>query len=219
MYGKVLKGVLLIVVVLIECAPIVRAQPLPDREIAEVGPDSFLVAFETSKGSFDVKAYRSWSPLASDRFYHLVRLGYYDDVSIFRMVSGYVAQFGIQNQRHVNDAWRPLGLPDEAVRASNARGTISFARGGPRTRTTQLFINLRDNQQLDTMPIGGVVGYPPFAQVISGMEVVDSFNGQYGNVPSTRQDSINISGRAFLDRVFPGLDYIKSAKIVATYGE
>ncbi|MEZ4702047.1 MAG: peptidylprolyl isomerase [Rhodothermales bacterium] len=193
----------------------VAGQGLPDDRIAEAAPDSFKVAFETSKGPFDVVVYRAWSPYAADRFYHLVRLGFYDGVSLFRVVAGYVVQFGISNDAETNRAWRPRGLIDEPVLAHNARGTISFARGGPNTRTTQVFINLSDNAMLDNLVNGGVRGYPPFGRVVSGMdEVVAMFNADYGNAPAMRQDSINVAGRAFLDRAFPGLDYVVRAKLV-----
>lgn len=190
----------------------------PDQRIDEVGPDSFLVVFETSKGQLEAIVHRKWSPLAADRFYHLVRLGYFDEVSVFRVVKGYVAQFGIHNEEEVNQAWFPLGIEDEPVRMSNLRGTISFARGGKKTRTTQIFINLADNGSLNGMNYGGVVGFPPFAIIRKGMEeVVDAFNGDYGNEPAMRQDSINIAGRAYLDRAYPGLDYIISARITKVY--
>ena len=194
-----------------------NAQYLPDEQIEKVAPDSFLVAFETSKGPFAVKVHRSWSPLAADRFYHLVRLSYFDEASVYRMVSGFVAQFGIHNDKEVNEAWKNLGIEDEPVRMSNRRGTVSFARGGPQTRGTQIFINLRDNATLDTMPVSGVTGYPPFGEVISGLEIIDSFNAQYGNAPAMQQEAINREGRKYLDRVFPGLDHIVTAKIVQKY--
>lgn len=195
-----------------------HAQYLPDDQIESVAPDSFLVMFETSKGHFVVKAHRSWSPLAVDRLYHLIRLEYFDESSIYRMVPGFVAQFGIHNDEKVNKAWKDLGIEDEPVRMSNRRGTVSFARGGPQTRGTQLFINLRDNATLDSMPVGGVVGYPPIGVVVSGMEdVIDLFHGQYGNAPAMHQDSINALGRTYLDKKFPGLDYIKQARIAKEY--
>ena len=195
----------------------VAGQGFPDDRIDEAGPDSFLVAFETSKGRFEAMVHRAWGPHASDRFYHLVRLDFFDEVSIYRVVNGFVAQFGIHNDREVNLAWRDLGVEDEATVHSNLRGTISFARGGPKSRTTQLFINLVDNVALDDLDYGGAVGYPPVAEIVSGLAVADSFNSQYGNAPSMRQDSINARGRAFLDRAFPGLDHIISARIVETY--
>ena len=195
----------------------VQAQYFPDKYIENVAPDSFLVNFETSKGSFTAKVHRAWSPLAADRFYHLVRLAYFDEVSIYRVISGYVAQFGIHNDRKVNEAWKRLGIDDEPVRVSNRKGTISFARSWPKTRGTQLFINLNDNSGLDAMEISGVVGYPPFAEIVAGMEVVESFEAKYANAPALRQDSINVSGRAYLDRAFPGLDYIITVQVVQEY--
>ena len=193
------------------------AQYVPDDQIESAAPDSFLVMFETSKGPFVVKAHRSWSPLAVDRLYHLVRLEYFDEASIYRMVPGFVAQFGIHNEESVNEAWKKLGIEDEPVRMTNRRGTVSFARGGPQTRGTQLFINLRDNSTLDRMPVGGVIGYPPIGVVESGMEIIDSFNGQYANAPAMHQDSINVYGRTYLDKKFPGLDFIEKARIAKEY--
>ncbi len=195
-----------------------RGQGLPDSDVlAEQAPDSFLVEFDTSKGAFTAKVHRSWSPLAADRFYHLVNVNFFDEVSIFRVVPGFVAQFGIHNEKAVNDAWKELGIADEPTRHSNRRGTISFARAGPESRITQIFINLKDNAALDQMPVRGVNGYPPFAEVVAGMEVIDAFNGEYANEPSMRQDMIHAQGRAYLDEAFPGLDYIKTVRIVEAY--
>ncbi len=192
----------------------VVAQGMPDKDIEKAAPDSFLVAFNTSKGEFQAMVHRAWGPLAADRFYNLIRLEYFDGNSIFRVVPNYVAQFGIHNEEKVNRAWRRFAIDDEPVKHSNLKGTISFARGGPKTRTTQLFINLNDNIMLDSMPVGGVVGYPPFAKIVKGIEVIDMFNSSYGNEPSMHQDSISVAGRAFLDRHFPGLDYINSVRVV-----
>ena len=192
-------------------------QGFPDKDIEKPAPDSFLVAFETRKGDFEAMVYRNWGPLAADRFYHLVRLEFFDGQSIFRVVENYVAQFGISNDFEVNKVWRKLAIEDEPVQGSNAKGTISFARGGPKTRTTQMFINLNDNISLDDMPVGGVIGYPPIAKIISGIEVIDTFNSQYGNAPTYRQDSINVYGKPYLDRNFPGLDFIKNVRIVEEF--
>lgn len=193
----------------------VASQPLPDDRLVEAAPDSFKVAFASSKGPFSLVVYRAWAPLAADRFYHLVRLGFFDGLSIYRVVPGYVAQFGISNAAEVNRAWRPLVLEDEPVQASNLRGTIAFARGGPKSRSTQVYLNLADNVMLDELDYGGVKGYPPFGRVVEGMnEVVALFESRYGNAPAMRQDSINVAGRTYLDRVFPGLDVIERARIV-----
>jgi peptidyl-prolyl cis-trans isomerase A (cyclophilin A) len=193
------------------------AQYLPDERITEAAPDSFLVSFETTRGPFDVMVYRDWSPLAADRLYHLVRLHYYDENMIFRVVPGFVVQFGIHEREEVTSAWYDRGVPDEPVQASNLRGRVSFARGGPETRTSQIFINLVDNVRLDTIDAGGITGYPPVGEVVRGMETVDAFFGEYGNAPAARQDSIRAQGRAYLDREFPGLDQILSARIIEEY--
>lgn len=214
---KMVQKFLFLLLLFVIGAQSANAQGMPDDDIRKPAPDSFLVKFETSKGSFDAMVHRAWGPLAADRFYHLVRLEYFDEVSIFRVVPNYVAQFGIHNVEKVNRAWYKLGIKDEPVVKSNLKGTISFARGGPKTRTNQVFINLADNVNLDTYPAGGIVGYPPFAEIVSGIEVIDTFNGQYGNGPTMRQDSINVHGRAFLDRHFPGLDFIKTVRIVESY--
>jgi len=156
---------------------------------------------------------RDWAPLAADRFHYLVRQGFYDDVRIFRVVPNFVAQFGLSGDTAVAAAWRELRFPDEPVRHSNVRGTLSFARGGENTRGTQVYINLRDNARLDTL---NGFGFPPFAEVIDGMEVVDSLYSGYG-VRGGRgpdQDEIAREGNAYLDREFPLLDAIRRAHVV-----
>jgi cyclophilin family peptidyl-prolyl cis-trans isomerase len=178
-----------------------------------LGPDSFVVVFETTKGPFSVLARRNWSPRGVDRFYDLVRRGFYDEVSLYRIVEGFVAQFGHTDSAAVNTAWRARGLPDERVVASNTRGRVAFARAGPTTRTYQLFINLADNPRLDTLSASGIVGYPPIGEVVEGMENVLRFDSRWGGQPSANQDSIMALGRSYLDRVYPGLDRITSARI------
>jgi peptidyl-prolyl cis-trans isomerase A (cyclophilin A) len=177
------------------------------------GPDSFVVVFETTEGPVSVFARRYWSPLGVDRFYDLVRRGFYDGVTFYRVVEGFVAQFGHTDSAAVNRAWRTHGLPDERVVASNTRGRVAFARSGPTTRTYQLFINLADNPRLDTLNASGVVGYPPIGEVVEGMENVLRFETRWGGAPSANQDSIAGLGRAYLDRVYPGLDRILTARI------
>lgn len=174
-------------------------------------PDSFVVAFETTRGRFDVMAHSDWAPAGTDRFYELVHRRFYDSVIVFRVVKGFVAQFGINGNPAVSAAWRPRRLADEPVRQSNTRGRLSYARGGPGTRTTQLFINYGDNARLDT---ANAYGFPPFAEVIEGMEVVDSLYAGYGGAPSQRQGDISREGNAFLLREFPKLDMIRTARII-----
>jgi len=202
-------------------------------------PDSFVVAFETSRGRFDVMARTQWSPAGVDRFYQLVNVHYYDDARFFRVVKDFVAQFGLPADPSRNKAWRIRRLADEPVRHGNLRGTLSYARGGPGTRTVQLFINLKDNARLDTT---NTFGFPAFAEVVSGMTVVDSLYQGYGDSAprapaqsaqrdtsrqtttqrdtSTRvrlgpsQDSITLQGTPYLLRGWPKLDYIKTARVV-----
>lgn len=174
-------------------------------------PDSFLVAFETTRGRFDVMAHAQWAPVGVDRFYDLVRRGYYDDVVVFRVVKGFVAQFGISGDPAISAAWRNRRLADDRTRQSNTRGRVSYASGGPNTRTTQLFINFGDNQRLDSTATGG---YPPIGEVVMGMEVVDSLYAEYGGAPSNEQGSIQSQGNAFLKATFPLLDAIRTARIV-----
>ncbi len=194
-----------------------RMPPTPGTAPA-AAPDSFLVAFQTSQGPFEVMVHRNWAPLAADRVYDLVRRRHYDDVRVFRVVTGYVVQFGLTGDTAVNRAWRTQGLPDEPVRSTNARGRVAFARAGPATRSVQIFINLADNTpRLDTLTVSGIVGYPPFGEVVRGMEAVDRFHPGYGNAPSQQQDSIVAGGNAWLDQRYPALDRILSARIVRAW--
>ena len=182
-------------------------------------PDSFLVAFETTRGRFDVMARSEWGPAGVDRFYQLVNDRFYDETGFFRVVKGFVAQFGLAADPAKTKAWRVRRLADETLRHGNRRGAVAFARGGPGTRTTQLYINLADNARLDT---ANTYGFPAIAEVVSGMSVVDSIYSGYnavrggppiqGGEPS--QDSISNKGTAYLKRHFPKMDYIKTARVV-----
>ncbi len=169
-------------------------------------PDSFQVEFQTSRGPFTVAVTRALSPHGADRFYQLVSSGYFTDVRFFRVVPGFVAQFGMNGDPSVNAEWTAKTIPDDSVKETNARGTLVFAKAGPNSRANQLFINLADNARLDAM------GFPPFGQVISGMSVVDSIYSGYGEAPD--QNLIGTQGNKYLERMFPKLDYIKSATIV-----
>jgi len=180
--------------------------------LADKAPDSFKARFETSKGAFTVEVTRSLAPKGADRFYNLVRSGYFKDVEFFRVIPGFMCQFGIHGDPKVAAAWGEARIPDDPVKASNTRGAISFATRGPNTRTTQLFISYADNSRLDGM------GFSPFGKVTEGMDVVDKINGEYGegspggNGPN--QARIQQEGNAYLKKDFPKLDYIKSATIV-----
>ena len=176
---------------------------MPDER--GTAPDSFKVDFETTKGTFVVQVHRAWSPLGADRFYYLVRNHFYDGNRFFRVVPGFVVQWGISGDPNVTAVWTDRNIKDDSVRQTNARGTITFATGGPNTRTTQLFVNLADNGRLDHM------GFSPFGRVVSGMEVVDSLNAQYGETPN--QDAIEHQGNDYLTRFFGRLDEIRSARV------
>lgn len=184
--------------------------PLPPTPGAPLtAPDSFDVTFETTKGTVVVRAHRAWSPHGVDRFYELVRRGFYDGVPVYRVVPGYVAQFGTTGVPARDSVWRGRGLPDEEVRVPNTQGRLSFARGGPQTRTVQLFFNLANNSpRLDTLSSSGIRGYPPIGEVVEGLDVVLAFESKYGNEPSRFQDSIRAGGVAWLEQRFPGLDRI-----------
>lgn len=179
---------------------------------ATQAPDSFRARFETSAGDFVIAVQRRWAPLGADRFYHLTRSGYYDGVRFFRVVSGFMVQFGIHGDPTVSAAWRNLRIPDDPVRRTNIRGMVSFATAGAGTRTTQVFINFGNNDALDGM------GFAPFGQVIEGMDVVDRLYSGYGEgAPRGRgpdQGRIQAEGNAYLERAFPRMDYVKRASIV-----
>ncbi|MEZ4455215.1 MAG: peptidylprolyl isomerase [Gemmatimonadales bacterium] len=190
-------------------------------DLEAVAPDSFDVRFESSRGPFVIRARRDWSPLGVDRFYYLARHGFFDEERFFRVVGGFVAQWGLSGTPAVNAAWQGKNLPDEPVKASNTRGRVSFARGGPNTRSVQLYINLVDNVRLDTT---GTFGFPPIGEVVEGMAAVDSFTFEYGGrrgerVPGPSQDSIRVQGNAYLLRSFPNLDYIRTARVIRRWGD
>ena len=169
-------------------------------------PATFSVAFDTSKGRFVVDVHRDWAPIGADRFYNLVKAGFFTDVRFFRVIGGQLAQFGMHGDPAVQSAWRDAEIQDDPVRHGNTRGTISFASRGPNTRTTQLFINMRDNSPYDRL------GFAPFGEVTSGIEVVDSIYSGYEERPD--QPRIDSEGNAYLAREFPNLDYIQKVTIL-----
>lgn len=170
-------------------------------------PAVYAVTFKTSEGTFVVRVTRAWAPLAADRFYNLVKHGFFTDASFFRVVPGFVVQFGLSAKPSVNKAWADASIKDDPVKQSNLKGYLSFASAGPNTRTTQVFINLVDNQRLDGM------GFSPFGKVTSGMDVVAKMYGGYGENPD--QGAITTQGKAYIDKNYPALDRIISAKITA----
>jgi peptidyl-prolyl cis-trans isomerase A (cyclophilin A) len=182
-----------------------------DPGFAAHAPDSFRTRFSTTRGDFVIEVHRAWAPLGADRFYNLVRSGYYDGVRFFRVIPNFMAQFGIHGDTAVTAGWRVHVIPDDPVRRTNGRGMVTFATAGPGTRTTQVFINYRDNSQLDGM------GFAPFGQVVEGMEVVDALYGGYGEgAPRGRgpdQFRMHIEGEKYLARQFPKLDKIKTVRV------
>lgn len=185
---------------------------LDPSKATEKAPDVFKVRFQTTKGDFVVEARREWSPGGADRFYNLVKIGFYDGVKFFRVIDGFMAQFGIHGSPEVMKAWRDASFADDPVVQSNKRGFISFAMAGKNSRTTQMFINLVDNARLDKM------GFAAFAQVVDGMNVVDSLYKGYGEgAPQGRgpdQGRLQMQGNAYLEKSFPELDGVVTAKIV-----
>jgi peptidyl-prolyl cis-trans isomerase A (cyclophilin A) len=178
----------------------------------EQAPASYKVRFDTTKGPFVIQVNRAWAPHGADRFYNLVKNGFYDNVRFFRVVSGFMVQFGINGNPQLSARWRDANIPDDPVKQSNARGMITFATAGPNTRTTQVFINFGNNSRLDGQ------GFAPFGKVVSGMNVVDSLNAEYGEgAPRGRgpdQGRLQMEGNTYLMRAFKRLDYVKKATIV-----
>jgi peptidyl-prolyl cis-trans isomerase A (cyclophilin A) len=177
----------------------------------EQAPAVYKVNVDSSKGRFVLEVHRDWAPLGADRFYNLVKNGFYDNARFFRVISGFMVQFGINGDPKVSAVWREANIKDDPVRQSNLRGTITFATAGPNTRTTQVFINFADNRSLDRM------GFAPFGRVVSGMDVVDALYSGYGegaprgNGPD--QQRVQNQGNAYLTQDFAKLDYIKKATI------
>jgi peptidyl-prolyl cis-trans isomerase A (cyclophilin A) len=174
-------------------------------------PDVYKARFTTTKGDFVVEVHRDWAPNGADRFYNLVKAGYYEDTRFFRAVDGFMVQFGLSGDPAVNKAWMNASISDDPVKQSNKKGFVTFAMRGPNTRTTQVFINYGDNSRLDPS------NFAPFGQVTQGMDVVDSLYKGYGEgAPGgsgPNQGAIQSQGNAYLDAQFPKLDGIKHAEI------
>jgi peptidyl-prolyl cis-trans isomerase A (cyclophilin A) len=169
-------------------------------------PAVFKARFTTTAGDFVVEVHRDWAPIGADRFYNLVRNGYFTNASFFRVVPGFVVQFGLSANPAVNKVWKDANIQDDPVIQSNKRGFLVFATGGPNTRTTQLFINFGDNSRLDGM------GFAPFGTVVEGMDVVDKIFPGYGESP--RQDLLTDQGDTYVTANFPKIDKIKLARLV-----
>jgi peptidyl-prolyl cis-trans isomerase A (cyclophilin A) len=193
-------------------APEVSAVLLHPAELRAQAPAVYNVRFQTTKGVFVVQVTRAWAPHGADRFYNLVRHHFYDGASFFRVLPGFIVQFGISPDPRVSRAWARAAIPDDPVVKGNLRGYISFAMAGPNTRTTQVFINLQDNSHLDSS------GFAAFGEVTEGMTVVDSLYSGYGegapqgNGPD--QSMIARQGKAYLQKNFPMLDSIVTARLL-----
>lgn len=199
------------VLALTAAAPALSQNLMNPAALNQQAPATYKVDFDTSKGSFVVDVHRDWAPHGADRFYNLVRNGFFDNARFFRVIKGFMVQFGINAEPKVSAQWRGARIPDDPVKQSNTRGMITFATAGPNTRTTQVFINFADNRALDRQ------GFAPFGQVTSGMNVVDQLYSDYGEgAPSGQgpeQGRVQAEGNAYLTQSFPKLDYIKKATI------
>lgn len=189
-------------------APVDRAARLRNpAALTEKSPAEFKARFDTSKGIFIVEVHREWAPLGADRFYNLVKAGFYDDVRFFRVLDGFMAQFGMNGTPSVQVIWGNQRLKDDPVKQSNKRGYITFANAGPNSRSTQLFINFGDNAGLDSQ------NFAPFGQVTDGMDVVDKLYSGYGKTNVPNQGRITTEGNVYLNKEYPKLDFVKKATI------
>ncbi len=210
---SLLFSVIAITVLFVKCSV---SSPLlePDKDdYTQKSPEKFSVQFITTKGNFTVEVDREYAPLAADRFYYLVKNNYYSFNRFFRVVPNFVVQWGMKGVPAIDTIWENLGVLDEPVKLSNTKGTLAFARSGPKTRSNQLYINLADNVRLDTSSWNGVNGFPAFGKVTKGMDIIESITSEYEQQPN--QDSIKAYGNRYLIKNFPNLDYIKSVKIIS----
>ena len=210
--------------VLVGCgaeAPEEEAGPLPNpllqpRSFAETAPAGFAVRLETTQGDIVIQVTREWAPLATDRFYNLVKAGYYDGIAFHRVLDDFVAEFGIHGDPWVNAAWRQAVMVDEPVRQPNTRGRVTFSKNTPNSRTVQVFINLKENRSLDDQ------GFSPFGEVVEGMDVVEELYSEYGDGPprgeGVYQAMAIARGDEYLNEEFPLLDRIERAVLVGTGG-
>jgi len=191
--------------------PRMRDPLLRPARFAETAPPRFRVRLETSAGDVVIDVHRDWAPLGADRFYNLVKGGFYDDTRVYRVVEGFMAQFGLNDNPYVNQVWKSEYLVDDPVVESNTRGRVAFAKGGVHTRTTEVFVSFKDNASLDDN------GFAPFGEVVEGMDVVDAFHAGYGDGPprgdGPYQAMASARGNEYLDADFPDLTRIVRATI------
>lgn len=180
------------------------------EKATEQAPAKFQVKFDTTVGDIVVDCQRDWAPHGVDRFYNLVKIGFFDDVSFFRAVKGFVVQFGIHGNPDVAAKWKGAKLPADEVKETNRKGTLTFAMARvPTSRTTQMFFNLVDNKRLDGM------GFAPVCEISQGIQNLEQIYMDYGGRPSQQQGTIQAQGNKFLREQYPLLDYIKTATLVA----
>jgi len=192
----------------LDLKPVDTKALLSPKKLNEKAPDTYKVKFDTTRGAFTVTVTRAWAPLGADRFYNLVKHHFYDNAAFFRVVPGFVVQFGISSTPGVSAAWKHSVIKDDPVTQTNKRGAITFATAGPSTRTTQVFINLKDNGRLDGM------GFAPFGVVDgNGMNIVEMMYEGYGDSAGPEQDQLEKQGEPYLKNGWPKLDYIKSATL------
>jgi peptidyl-prolyl cis-trans isomerase A (cyclophilin A) len=197
-------------------APAVRPSLMSPSSLKAAAPAVYKVKVVSTKGEFTIEVHRDWAPLGADRFYNLVKNGFYDDASFFRVIPNFMAQIGINAKPSVTKVWETAGIKDDPVKQSNTKGFVTFATSGPNSRTTQIFFNFKDNSFLDKM------GFSPFGTVVDGMDVVDKLYSGYGEgAPDGRgpsQGKVSAEGKPYLDKNFPELDSIKTARIVGEPG-
>ncbi len=198
-----------LLLVLISAISLAAADLKDPATLTEQAPASYRARFDTSKGPFVIEVTREWAPQAADRFYNLVKNGFYDGARFFRVLDGFMAQFGLNGTPDIQRPWQSAGIPDEPVMQSNLRGFVSFAKESmPNTRFTMVFVNFADNSFLDKD------GFPPFGQVVTGMDVVDKLYSGYGRQNQPDQRRILREGNAYLQADYPLLDFIRKATLV-----
>ncbi len=208
------SAIALLIVSLAGCSEQKPAAPAKKEEPrrAERAPDKFRVKFDTSKGPFTVEVIREWAPRGADRFYQLTGEKYFDDARFYRVLKKFIAQFGTHPNPKVSALWSQMRIPDDPAKEKNRRGTLAFAKDGPASRTTQIFINLADNRILDQ------TGFVPFGKIVEGMEAAGQISSFYGELspkgggPDPKK--LEGLGNEYLIREFPRLDYIRTARLV-----
>ena len=197
-------------------APAGRPSLMSPSSLKTTAPATYQVKVTSTKGDFTIEVHRDWAPLGADRFYNLVKNGFYDNATFFRVIPNFMAQIGMNAKPAVTKVWETATIKDDPVTKSNTKGYVTFATSGPNTRTTQIFINFKDNSFLDKM------GFSPFGTVVEGMDVVDKLYSGYGEgAPDGRgpsQAKVSAEGKPYLDKNFPELDSIKTARIVGEPG-